>query len=328
MKQTVKEYVTYCQVCQQAKPERVKYPGLPLPLPIPSNAWQVVTLDFIEGLPKSKHYNCILVVTGKFSKYAHFISLVHPFTALIVAQAYMLHIYKLHGLAKALISDRNRVFASYLWQELFRLSGTQLNMSSAYHPQSDGQTELMNQYLKAYLRCFVQACPKQWVNWLHLAEFWYNTCHHSSLNKSPFEVLYGHTPNNFGLDSIESCAHPELKDWLTERAKMMTALVQQQLQRAQQRMKVQADKQRTERSFKVGDFVFLKPQPYIQNSVVYRSNHKLAYRYFGPYELIKQINPVAYELRLTRIFSGISSIPCIPALACNIGTLSGQCPHS
>lgn len=129
MKKGVKELVASCQVCQQAKSERVKYPGLLQPLPVPQFAWQVVT---------SHSYNCILVVVDKFSKYAHFVPLSHPFTALKVAMAYMEHIYKLHGLPEAIVSDRDKIFTSTLWQELFRLTGTELRMSSAYHPQSDG----------------------------------------------------------------------------------------------------------------------------------------------------------------------------------------------
>lgn len=98
LKQTVQQFVANCQVCKQAKPERVKYPGLLMPLPVPDRAWQVVTLDFIEGLPKSKMSNCILVVVDKFSKYAHFIPLSHPFSAATVAQAYMENVYKLHDM--------------------------------------------------------------------------------------------------------------------------------------------------------------------------------------------------------------------------------------
>jgi hypothetical protein len=142
-----------------AKIERVKYPGLLQPLPVPSHAWQTVSLDFVEGLPKSKGYNCILVVVDKFSKYAHFLPLAHPFTALQVAKLFMDNIFKLHGMPLALISDRGKIFTSQLWQELFRLSDTELQMSTSYHPQTDGQTERVNQCLEAYLQCTVNACP-------------------------------------------------------------------------------------------------------------------------------------------------------------------------
>lgn len=132
-------------------------------------------MDFIEGLPKSNSYDVILVVIDRFSKYAHFIPLSHPFTALQVAQAYMNQVYKLHGLPQSIISDRDKLFTAKFWQELFRLSDTQLQMSSAYHPQSDGQTESLNQCVEAFLRCTVHACPRLWSKWISLAEYWYNT---------------------------------------------------------------------------------------------------------------------------------------------------------
>ena len=140
--------------------EHIETPGLLQPLPVPFAPWTVISLDFIEGLPMSNKKNVILVVVDKFTKYGHFIALAHPFTALQVAQAYMDQIYKLHGLPKSIISDRDKIFTSRLWQELFKLSDTQLLMSSSYHPQTDGQTERLNQCLEAFLHCTVHACPK------------------------------------------------------------------------------------------------------------------------------------------------------------------------
>ena len=110
-------YVQECTVCQQAKVEHVKTPGLLQPLPVPSAPWTVISLDFIEGLPMFNMKNVILVVVDKFTKYGHFIALAHPFTALQVAQAYMDQIYKLHSLPKSIISDRDKIFTSRLWQE-------------------------------------------------------------------------------------------------------------------------------------------------------------------------------------------------------------------
>lgn len=211
MKMMIKEFVAACQVCQQAKSERVKYPGLLQPLPVPKFAWQVITMNFIEGLQVSHSYNCIMVIVDKFSKYAHFLPLSHPFTAYKVAMLFMEHIFKLHGLPESIVSDRDKVFTSTLWKELFRLAGTTLQMSSAYHPQTDGQTERVNQCLEGYLRCFVHSCPNKWKDWLSLAEFWYNTSYHSSLDKTPFEVLYGQPPRHLGIDVMESCVVPDLQ---------------------------------------------------------------------------------------------------------------------
>jgi len=116
-------------------------------------------LDFIEGLPRSGRFNCILVVVDKFSRYAHFIPLSHPFTAATVANAFVENVFKLHSMLETIVSDRDRIFNSLFWRQLFQSTGTRLNMSSSYHPQSDGQTERVNQCLEGYLRFFAHACP-------------------------------------------------------------------------------------------------------------------------------------------------------------------------
>jgi hypothetical protein len=128
-------------------------------------------MDFVEGLSKSSRFDTILVVIDKYTKYGHFIPLAHPFTALQVAQDFMEHVYKLHGLPESIISDRDKIFTSAFWRYLFKLTDTQLLMSSSYHPQTDGQTDRLNQCLEGFLRCNVHSCPKQWAKWLPLAEF-------------------------------------------------------------------------------------------------------------------------------------------------------------
>lgn len=173
--------VQQCTICQKAKPDRSRYPGLLQPLPVPTSSWDIISMDFVESLPQSGVANAILVVINKFTKFGHFIPLKHPYTASSVAKLFMDNVYKLHGLPSAIISDRDKIFTSNFWKQLFQLAGTKLRLSTSYHPQTDGQTERLNQCLETYLRYFVHACPSKWINWLFLAKYWYNTSLHSAL---------------------------------------------------------------------------------------------------------------------------------------------------
>jgi transposase InsO family protein len=171
MKADVQKFVQAFLVCQQAKPDRSKCLGLLQPLPVAQGAWQLITMDFVEGLPTSGGFNCILVVVDTFTKYAHFPGLKHPFTAASVAKLFMNQVYRLHGTPQTIVSDRDKIFVSKLWKVLFRLADVSLNMSTAYHPHTDGQSERVNQCLETFLRCFVHTCPSSWSQWIALAKY-------------------------------------------------------------------------------------------------------------------------------------------------------------
>lgn len=254
-------------------------------------------MDFITGLPKSKGFEAVLVVVDRLSKYSHFLALKHPYTARSIAEIFTKEIVRLHGVPSSIVSDRDPIFMSHFWQELFKLQGTHLKLSSAYHPESDGQTEVINRCLEMYLRCFSADQPKTWVTWLHWAEYWFNTTFHSATNRTPFEVVYGRKPPTIARWGLGETRVAAVQRELLDRDEALRQL-KLQLQRAQDRMKTQADTKRVEKSFVLGEWVFVKLRAHRQQSVVSRVHAKLAARYFGPYPVIARVGAVAYKLKL------------------------------
>lgn len=194
MKKTVTEFVASCVICQQHKYLAASPQGLLQPLPIPQAIWEEISLDFIVKLPKSQGFDAILVVVDRLSKYGHFIALKHPYSARTVAEIFIQEVVKLHGIPTSIISDRDPLFLSMFWKELFKMQGTQLSMSTSYHPETDGQTEVVNRILQGYLRCFCSKQPKGWKMMLPWAEHWYNTSYQGAARCSPFEIVYGRAP--------------------------------------------------------------------------------------------------------------------------------------
>ena len=238
-----------------------------------------------------------MVVVDRLTKYAHFLALAHPFSAKDVAQLFVKEVVRLHGFPKAIISDRDPVFLSHFWSELFKQAGTKLKYSTSYHPQTDGQTEVTNRCLETYLRCFVSSRPKQWVVWLAWAEYWFNTSFNASTQLSPFQALYGRSPPILFRGETYPSKVLEVQALVATRDEVLAEL-KDNLSLAQQRMKFFADQRRREVQFELGDWVFLKFQPYRMRSLARKPNEKLSPRFYGPYQILQRVGPVAYRLAL------------------------------
>ena len=170
-------------------------------------------------------------------------------------------------------------------------------MSTAYHPQSDGQTEIVNKSLEQYLRAFTADRPYRWAEWLALAEFWFNTNFHTSLKSTPFEALYGFAPPKLQSYIPGTTRVDALDSLLCQREAVLTTL-RSHLAAAQEKMKFQADKHRQDRTFKVGDWVYLRLQPYRQKTLAYKGKWKLSPRFFGPFQILQKVGAVSYKLAL------------------------------
>ncbi|KAD7476873.1 hypothetical protein E3N88_00009 [Mikania micrantha] len=271
---TVKDYVRECETCQRCKTATTAPAGLLQPLSIPNVIWEELSMDFISRLPRSKGFTVILVMVDRLSKYAHFIPLKHPYTAKGVVDVFVKEIIRLHGIPKSIISDRDPLFVSTYWQEIFRSQGTTLQMSSAYHPETDGQTEVINRCLEAYLRCFAVDQPRNWSHWLPWAEFW----------KPP--TVFQYSPGEFRVEAVAQ----ELKD-----RDLALQFLKQHMAAAQNVMKNNADKKRREVQFLVGECVYVKLKQYRQQLAAKRIHQKLAPKFFGPFQIKERVGQIRAE---------------------------------
>ena len=238
-----------------------------------------------------------MVVVDRLTKFVHFMSLSHPYSTVKVTAFFAQNVLKLHGMPTSIVSDRDPMFTTKFWAEFFKLQGVQLAMSYAYHPQTNGQTEVANKSLEHYLRSFVGDRPTKWSEWLNLAEYWFNTNYYMATKVTLYEALYGFALPKL-LDYIPGTTKVVDVDTILQPRHSILSLLKQNLVVAQTRTKQQSDLHRTERVFQVGDQDYLRVQPYKQQFVAYRASQKLSPRFFVPYKILERIGKVAYRMEL------------------------------
>ncbi|KAJ9519051.1 hypothetical protein QJQ45_003519 [Haematococcus lacustris] len=299
MEQTVREYVRTCDQCQRNKATNQVPPGLLQPLPIPNRNWQHVSMDFIGPLPPTSHgYDMVVTVVDKLSKMLHLIPTTATATAPDIAKLFFDHVFKHHGLPEAIISDRDPKFTSDFWTSLFHLTGTRLLMSSAYHPQTDGQSERANRTVEDMLRPYLNHYKTDWDEHLAAVEFAYNSSTHVGTGFSPFYLNYGHHPRTPEalLQPPSTLVPSSAADAFVTTMRSNIDTAKAALQRAIDKQKQQADKHRRHLEFNVGDKVLLSTATL--NLKTPSNSAKLQPRYVGPFKVLTKISPVAYKLDL------------------------------
>ncbi|MCO5555871.1 hypothetical protein L7F22_009416 [Adiantum nelumboides] len=277
----VHKYVRQCFQCQAIKAERIKTPGLLHPLQIPESNWQSISMDFIVGLPTTQRQkDTILVVVDRLSKMAHFISTKETVEAPQVADLFIQNVFRLHGMPSSIVSDRDVRFTGHFWTQIFLKLNVKLNMSSGDHPQTDGQTERVNQILEDMLRAYVSDRQTDCDTYLPL---------------SPFEMNYGMSPSVPDTIGISKKC-PSATEFLANIHRNMQ-VAREKLQQAADRAKFYEDKKRSARTFDEGDRVFLQV-PLSSTSLSTGKCPKLSPRFCGPWTIIKKLSDVAYRLEL------------------------------
>ena len=307
MKREIARFVAECDVCRRVKAEHQRPAGLLQPLPVPEWKWDSIGMDFIVGLPRTPSgKDSIWVIIDRLTKVAHFLPVHTTFKVGRLADLYVSRVVSLHGVPKTIISDRGSAFTSQFWHSLQEAMGTRLSFSTAYHPQTDGQTERVNQVLEDMLRACILSYGKNWEKCLPFAEFSYNNSFQASLGMAPFEALYGRkcrTPLNWSETGERAFFGP---DSINE-AEGQVQLIRDRLRTAQSRQKSYADHRRRELSFDVDDFVYLKVSP-LKGHQRFGVKGKLAPRYVGPYRIVEKIGAVAYRLELPAALEGVHDV--------------------
>lgn len=296
----VKEFVRACSMCQTTKSSNRKPAGLLQPLPVPGKKWDQVSMDLITQLPRTRSGNdCIVVVVDRLTKMAHAIPCKTAISAPELAKLFVAHVVRHHGMPSAIVSDRDTRFTAHFWQALMRALGTKLSMSTAFHPQTDGQTERTNRTLEQMLRGVVSADQADWDDHLPLVEFAYNNARQASTAMTPFFLNSGQHPNlPLGIAVQSSAAQrvPAVLDYVG-RMDRQIALARSHIEAAQQRQKRYADTKRRDGSFEVGQRVMLSTA---HLKLSEGTTRKLAPRWMGPYPVVERVGDVAYKLKLPR----------------------------
>jgi hypothetical protein len=307
MKRDIAEYIALCDVCNRVKAEHQKPAGLLQQLPIPEWKWDNVGMAFITGLPRTKSgYDSIWVVIDHLTKVAHFIPMKTTYTSAKLAKIYMSQIVCLHGVPKSIMSDRGTQFTSHFWCQLHESLGTRLEFSTAFHPQTDGQTERVNQILEDMLRACALDYGSSWDDNLPYAEFSYNNSHQASIEMAAFEALYGRkctTPLLWSGVGERSFFGPDI---ITD-AEEKVCLIRDRLKIAQSRQNSYADSKCTEVTYEVGDKAYLQVSP-LCGVKRFGVKGKLAPRFVGPFKVLARKGEVAYELELPESLSTVHNV--------------------
>ncbi|KAJ0743436.1 putative nucleotidyltransferase, Ribonuclease H [Helianthus annuus] len=266
----------------------------------------MVTMDFITKLPKTRHGNdTIWVIVDRLTKSAHFLPIKETHSSDKLAQLYVDKIVSLHGVPVSIISDRDTRYTSHFWKSFQQSLGTRLNFSTAYHPQTDGQSERTIQTLEDMLRACVINLGGSWDDHLPLIEYSYNNSYHTSIQAAPLEALYGRkcrTPVCWAEGEAQ-LSGPDIVLETTDKI----VQIRDRLKAARDRQKSCADKRRKPLKFEVGDQVLLKVSP-CKRVMRFGKKGKLSPRYIGPFEIIECVGSVAYKLNLPEELSGIHNV--------------------
>ncbi|GJW86734.1 putative reverse transcriptase domain-containing protein [Tanacetum coccineum] len=304
MKADITTYVSKCLTCAKVKAEHQRQSGLLVQPEIPQWKWDNITMDFVTKLPKSSQgYDTIWVIVDRLTKSAIFIPMKETDPLEKLARMYLKEVVTRHGIPVSIICDRDPRFASNFWRSLQKALGTSLDMSTAYHPQTDGQSERTIQTLEDMLRACVIDFGNGWVKHLPLVEFSYNNSYHASIKAAPFEALYGRkcrSPVCWAEVGEVQLTGPEIVQETTEKI----IQVKQRMQAARDRQKSYADLKRKPMEFEVGDKVMLKVSPW-KGVVRFGKRGKLNPRFVGPFKVIKRVGDVAYKLELPEELSRV-----------------------